>query len=506
MAKKFDLQKLLVPEFPITALVIDDFSLRIFGFNQTINQVAKIGQYKLPPGVIENGILKKPEEFQALIGALKQKIWAKDKHIWLILSLPSSNFYTNIFTLPDLTDEQFQDAVVFNTQMVAPLPLEETYFDWEDWGTVIDKNRDEKEIFIALGIKRQIKPYTDILQDYGFKVVAIEPWAISVSRFVYTFLEKEKPVLVIDLRVDGLEFIVTEQNKLIYFDYDSWQEIFGQNIPKTITLNHLQQHLMREIPLILNFYSLKRGHSLERFIVLSSDERMVNTLTFWLAKQYNLIALNFNLPQPLARTRRDWAGVIGAALRGLIPRREDSIVSLAPLGTEESYYQSLITRVVALWSNSVIVALSCLLVACILLNHLFFNNISAKYKELAAVSVDPSIKSQKEALQKEAEWFNVLVEYAKFTTQWKKDWKLVLDTIFQKARQETVNIKRIFVGSGTEELISNITIQAEASSREAMTNFKKSLDETQLFVSSKIPPETVLQSGNRINFSLMLTF
>lgn len=506
MAKKFDLQKLLVPEFPITALVIDDFSLRIFGFNQTINQVSKIGQYKLPPGVIKNGVLQKPEELRALIGALKQKIWTKDKHIWVVLSLPSSNFYTNIFTLPDLTDEQFQDAVVFNTQMVAPLPLEETYFDWEDWGTVVDKNKDEKEIFIALGVKKQIKPYTDILQEYGFKVVAIEPWAISVSRFVYTFLQKEKPVLVIDLRPDGVEFIVTEQNKLIYFDYDSWQEIFGQNIPKTITFNHLQQHLMREIPLILNFYSLKRGYQLENFIILSGEDKMVNALTFWVAKQFNLKFLNFSLPQPLTKTRRDWAGVVGAALRGLIPRREDAVVSLAPLGTEESYYQSLITRVTALWANTVIAALGCLLVAFVLLNNLFFNNVYAKYKELATVTINPAVKSQKETLQKEAETFNTLVDYAKFTAKWKKDWRLMLDTIFQNARKDTINIQRIFVGSGTEELISNITIQAEASSREAMFNFKKKLDETQLFVSSKIPPETVLQSGNRVSFSLMLTF
>jgi len=87
--------------------------------------------------------------------------------------------------------------------MVAPLPLEETYFDWEDWGGSVKEN--EREVFIALGIKKQLDPYLDILSQAGFKIVAVEPWALSLVRFLDTFGEKNQPVLSIALRPEGIE-------------------------------------------------------------------------------------------------------------------------------------------------------------------------------------------------------------------------------------------------------------------------------------------------------------
>jgi len=133
-----------------------------------------------------------------------KNFWPKEKEVWIIVSLPSADFYTNLLSLPDLEEERFKEAVIFNTQMVAPLPLEETYFDWEDWGGSVKEN--EREVFIALGIKKQLDPYLDILSQAGFKIVAVEPWALSLVRFLDTFGEKNQPVLSIALRPEGIEF------------------------------------------------------------------------------------------------------------------------------------------------------------------------------------------------------------------------------------------------------------------------------------------------------------
>jgi len=122
--------------------------------------------------------------------------------------------------------------------MIAPLPMEESYFDWEDWG--LSGEDGNKEIFVALGIQKQIDPYLEILKEVGFNIVAIEPLALSLARFNYKFIEKEKPTLVIDLRREGIEFIITEGKKLIFFDFDSWHEIFGKDIPSKITTDLLK--------------------------------------------------------------------------------------------------------------------------------------------------------------------------------------------------------------------------------------------------------------------------
>lgn len=61
MAVKFSLkdwQKLLVPEFTISAISLEDRMVRVFCFDRDINRVTKVGKYALPPGIIEEGVLK----------------------------------------------------------------------------------------------------------------------------------------------------------------------------------------------------------------------------------------------------------------------------------------------------------------------------------------------------------------------------------------------------------------------------------------------------------------
>ncbi len=248
---RFDWQKLLVPEFTIYGISLNDLELRVFCFDKSINKITNVNRFALPKGMIKEGILQNPEALKSFFISLKEKLWRKEKNVWLILVLPSANFYINHFSLPDLSEEQMKDAVIFNTQMLAPLPLEESYFDWENWGPSTKEG--EKEIFIALGIKKQIDPYWEILNSLGFKVVAIEPYALSLNRFVYNFIEKEKPVLIIEVRADGIEFVISEKGKLIYFDYDSWHEIFGKNIPSRITPELLIKHFSQDIPMIFKF-------------------------------------------------------------------------------------------------------------------------------------------------------------------------------------------------------------------------------------------------------------
>jgi len=54
-----DWQKLLVPEFTISAICIEDRMVRVFCFDKKINKIVKAGKYTLPAGIIEEGILKK---------------------------------------------------------------------------------------------------------------------------------------------------------------------------------------------------------------------------------------------------------------------------------------------------------------------------------------------------------------------------------------------------------------------------------------------------------------
>ncbi|MDD3488138.1 MAG: hypothetical protein PHH35_02185 [Candidatus Pacebacteria bacterium] len=491
--------QLLVPEFTINAICIEDEMVRVFCFDKAIEKIIKWGKYALPKGIIEEGILKKPEYLKSFFNSLNKKLWPKEKNVWAILSLPSANFFINILHLPELDEQRFQEAIVFNSQMIAPISLEESYFDWEDWG--LYNKTEEKEVFIALGIKKQIDPYLEILKETGFNIVAVEPLAVSLARFNNEFIEKEEPVLIIDLRPEGIEFIIVEGQKTIYFDFDSWEEIFGKEIPKQITFDILKKHISCEIPVLLNFYSLKRKKILQKFVFFSCYPQLADALRKWVYVQYQLMPMEIKLPPVLKNVSCDWFGVIGTALRGIIPRSQDIIVSLSPVGTEQSYEQYHLLRMISLWGKSIIAVLFIFVCSMGLINIFFFQKIENQYLQAVAKPLDQKIIEREASLKSAAEEFNSLVAQISEIQKYEKNWKEILEIIFTKATNSSVQIKRIFIST---EPANNITIQGNSSKKESIVTFKDSLGLTGLFADISLPLSGLVETTEGVTFNLSL--
>ncbi|MGC8851768.1 MAG: hypothetical protein ACP5PR_01555 [Minisyncoccia bacterium] len=492
-----DWQKLLVPEFTIAAISIEERMVKVFCFDKTINKIIKVGKYALPLGIIEEGVLKKPQELKAFLNSLKQKLWPKEKNIWIILSLPSANFYTNILSLPDLEEGRFKDAVLFNTQMVAPLSLEEMYFDWEDWGIVNENN--EREAFIALGVKKQIDAYLNIFNALNFNIIAVEPWALGLVRFLSTFGEKNKSVLSIALRPEGIEFILSENNKLIFFDFDSWPEIFGNNIPKQIALEMIQKHIESEVPMLLNFYYLKRKKPIEKFIFISDNNRITSFMSQWLKNTYKLEPLYLTLPNYMRWVSVDWASVIGTALRALIPRYQDTIVSLAPVGTEESYAQNHTYRVISLWSKVIIVVFLVVCSTFIGMDKFIFSSFENRIAENVKKPIDKVLADKELILKKEADEFNTLLKMFTTYNSIKKNWSEIINLIYNKANSYHINITRLFISNSPA---NNITIQGLGNNSQNIINFKNDLANSNKIVDINLPLDSLVTGPDGVSFNL----
>lgn len=510
-------QKLLIPEFTISAISIEERMVKVFCFDKAINRITKVGKYALPAGIIEEGILKKPQELQSFFLSLKQKIWPKEKNVWVVLSLPSANFYTNLLSLPDLEEERFKEAVVFNTQMISPLPLEEVYFDWEDWGASVKDN--EREVFVALGIKKQINPFLELLGQAGFQIVAIEPWALSLVRFFQYFGEKQQSILSISLRTEGIEFILSEDNKLIFFDFDSWSEIFGAKIPRQITLEMLKKHFDGEIPMLLNFYFLKRKKPLQKFVFISSQPQqnmargiapgqasagsdnyqIAGILGKWLNETYKLAPLNINLPPYMRWVSREWFAVIGTALRGLIPRHQDAIVSLSPVGTEDSYEQNHLYRVTSVWTKAVLAVIVSFTLTFGILNATFFVSAKNRYQAAVAKPLDTATVDKETGLLKAADEFNALVGILEKAQVYKKDWKTTFNNIFDSGGQKGIIIQRILISNAPA---NNITMSGQAVKKDAVISWKQDLETSGLLKDINLPLEAMVETAAGVSFSL----
>jgi hypothetical protein len=253
--------------------------------------------------------------------------------------------------------------------------------------------------------------------------------------------------------------------------------------------------------MLLNFYSLKRKKIIQRFIFLGFNTQLINALVKWIQTQYQLTSLQFNLPKNLSRASGDWFGVIGSALRGLISRNEDVLVSLAPVGTEQNYEQSHFLSIISLWSKVAITV--CLIMTFLfgLIDNIFFRNIQEQYQQAIASPLDPKTREKELSLARDAKEFNELVTKFTQVQKYEKDWNKVLATIFQEAGSSLVDIKRILVSALPA---NNITVQGQASKKDFIVKFKNALDKSQLFSDISLPLSALVETSEGVTFNLSI--
>ena len=256
-----------------------------------------------------------------------------------------------------------------------------------------------------------------------------------------------------------------------------------------------------EIPMLLNFYSLKRKKIIQQFVFLGFNTQLVNVLIRWIQVQYQLTPIQIKLPSYLSKASRDWFGVIGAALRGFISRNKDTVVSLAPVGTEKDYEQNHFLSIISLWSK-IVITVGLVIVSLLgLLNNTFFRNIQNQYYEAVANPLNPKTREKELNLVKEVNEFNDLITKFIQIQKYEVDWKEKLGLIFQEAGSSSVNIKRILVSAAPA---NNITIQGTASKKSLIVDFKDALDKSQLFTDISLPLSALIDTPGGVTFNLSI--
>jgi len=85
----------------------------------------------MPMGVINNGIAQSEEMLTKTLVDFRKEINKQKKATpYIILSLPSQNFFTSILSVPKLSKkESMEDAVRLNLRLRSPIPIDNAYVD-----------------------------------------------------------------------------------------------------------------------------------------------------------------------------------------------------------------------------------------------------------------------------------------------------------------------------------------------------------------------------------------
>lgn len=497
-----DLLKLLTYEEKIGGISIFDSKIEMLFLNfdpkKGVLSVDASSFVDLPQGVVVGGVLKNEEAFIAALKDLFSKItrWGKSKTkvSSFIISLPANFVYSHNFSFPaNLSDAQLDEAMKLNLKFSLPMPEEAVYVDWEP---IESKDVVKKEILLCAGIRGEIDRYLSAFLKIGITAVAVEFHGISISRVVA--LNLKDPFLTATFSNNNLELVIIEAGAIRFLQSFNIGEILNIDAGKTE-----KDIIVDKIWRAINFYDSERGQrGFLKKIYLVGDNDKINSYKDLINQgiagaETEISQILPVFPQiPLAKNSNLSHITFGAALRGLMPRDEDVIISLMPIGTEEAYERKRrvsFARIASDMISVLSVFFAILFFGSWLLMTILLGNIERSLQR--QVNLPEGLIELKER----AVNFNEIVGKMDALKQKTPKWSGLVERL-GIIGTSGITLTRIDIGS-----LEGLNISGIALTRDNLLQFKIVLENSGLFTEVKIPFNYLEQKDN-IAFSLGLRF
>ncbi|MBN2197716.1 hypothetical protein JW698_00750 [Candidatus Wolfebacteria bacterium] len=495
------------PQVAIGGLEVSDSTLKFIIVKD--NKLESVS-LNLPVGVIEEGKIKNKEEFKNALLNLHSQITPKiKKKIYLIVNIPDINVYIQVFNLPILEKNNFEEAVNLNLRMISPIDFSSVYADWQKVGKN-KTDRGQTEILGAFISKKITDDFVECLKDTNFVVVAIEFSGLALSRLISGLAGLPNAFLLLYLTGSGLNFSLIKNSNLYFNHFVSWPI----SEEKQISFSSIKEIIIKEAQKILNFASSHWPDTLIKDVLLATpalDDKIIQAINENFSLSVKKIIIPSKIVDPenhwvmnnekLSSLTPDWFSVLGSALRGLIPRSKDIIISLASTGTEEEFQQYQIINFIKIWRNIILTSLCFLLIAFIILEGFLVRTVNSLNSQTANLVNLPAMEEINK-VQEEAKKFNNIVTSVLEAKKQIRDWSSFFENIKSLAGTDIV-IERIFVQGEKQPILFNGKATDEAS----IINFKNKLESESNFKEISLPLSGISSSKDggftfNINFKL----
>lgn len=473
----------------VGGLQISNSAIRFVLINKGKSQATAL---RLTPGTIKEGRVQDRNAFITALNNLHQIIIPDqlEKEIRVIVTLPAELVYTKSFSVPNIDKKILKESAQLNLKMISPIPVNNAYTSWQ----IISETNNSYELLGAFAEKAIVNEFLDILEEAKFFPMAFEFPALALTRVVNkTITLKSKPVLVFHLSSDGLNLSILK-NGALYFDYfRSWQSIQGDQ--RQITKSAFEEVLINEVQKVINFNLSRFKENLGQVILSAPGfENEVKTL---LENQFQLEIMPLQV-RSFASLDPQMLVALGSALRGLVERSKDILISLSPISSVEEFYREQTISFIRLWRN---VFASVFLLFLIIFSSfsLFLVNFSNKLQaQLDAFKSQAGVE-EFIVLQEQAQEFNRLVGLISEARGANLLWPDFFNRIQTLADKYDIILGRLSIVSAQ----APINLVGQAPSNTAVIKFKNTLADESLFVDVNLPLSSITTlEDNSVSFSL----
>lgn len=210
-----------------------------------------------------------------------------------------------------MPDEKIEESMNLAADLQLPRKKEEIYCDWMK----VQEDETNKKILLSYILKNDATPILNAAKIAGLKVVAVESRALSLARAIKQ--NKAETLLVVENGLDRPCFSVITDNRLLFSQESSPLKTAADAEKEIRKIRNYYDWLNIKLQKII---FLGDAWKIKKIALKEQAADSLKTIKGWQAKTSSLPAL-------------------GAALRGLIERKDDDIISLMEIGTEKAYRQ-----------------------------------------------------------------------------------------------------------------------------------------------------------------------
>lgn len=441
------------------------------------------GEKSLPAGIIVDGMLRDEEQYAIALKELFNTISGTHTSS-VILSIPPQHIWMATLEFPRTLDKRsLTEAIDLYFEFSLPFPKEESYVDWE----IIDNDTSSSIQRAVLGAvrKQHIDPYREVLKKEGITAIAIESHLMSVAHYM-----DNGCTLFVIVYPSGAHLGAYADTVFRFQRFVSWKHIRQRKENEESPVSALYD----EIRNIIHFLRTETHAPFEtQNIILVAPQDFQNSFAEFVARDPMIDFLK-NKDDEI----RDPAQTIarGAAMRGLLPRKDDTIMSFTLIGTEKIYEWKRALSFSA-FLEKLAIGLSVFFV-------LLYTGSLVLVKTLATRAesrqVAQGVISQDSInVQDEAERFNKTVEELSALAKRPSRWEKLFEHI---ARLTNPGIT---ITSLSADDSSSIKLTGVAANRDALIQFKASINSSHIFQDIELP-FTLLITKENLPFRFSLTF
>lgn len=486
--------KALAADPPVGGLEISDTAVRFVLLNED-RSVARQAAVKLPAGAVRGGRVADAGAFLSALVALRAEIGGR-RDMAVIISLPAAPVYAQVFSLPLLPKAQLEEAARLNLRMLSPIDFDAAYADWQAVG---DNEHppaggaagtvDALGAFVESSV---VDEHARLLARARFLPVAVEFASLSLARLAHESPEinPHDSYVVFSITGDGVTLLILKDSSSFFTRFVSWEAFGAPPIP----VERFESVIGAEIRRLFNFYNSKwAGKITKAFIVNTIDN---NELPEWIKKEFSLEVFLLSGYHILDRT---WLVAVGAALRGLVPRVQDTDISLARVGTEDDFIRNRIWRFIAVWRAIVFTVMTFVVVGSIVVDVIIIRmERAAKGQTQAPYSVK---QEETAALEEQAKQFNQLVAKAAFANQETGQWSGIIKSAYAVASGRVT-----LTQAQLNAPLKTLTINGTAGSEQAVIAFKNELAHTAGVQDVSLPLSAIVAvPGGTASFTATIT-